>query len=94
MFLTKTRLSELSGLSVKGIDRLIAIGIFTEGLHYQKVSQRKILFDESTLTIANLKGKDDDIYKEQCDLGELISEWAKGQKVHRVARHERKQKES
>jgi hypothetical protein len=89
MLITKKRLSELSGLTINSIDRLIAQGIFRENLHYRKVSERKILFDENALSIANLKDINDNIYKERETMGKLISEWTEGTKIHKACRYKR-----
>jgi len=69
-------------------------GVFKIGEHYFKYSERKIIYDEDAVfrLIRERNGKY--LYEEQRDLGEFISKWAEGTKVHKTSEHTREQKAS
>lgn len=69
-------------------------GAYERGKHYFQYSPRKILYDEGAI-FDFIKEKDGKyLCEEQRDLGEFISKWAEGAKVHKTSRHTREQKAS
>jgi hypothetical protein len=96
MILTKKKLIEASGLTKNEIDRLIFIGVFVENLHFKKVSERKILFDENALFISKIKGINDgeDLREGRQALCGLINKWKQGEKINRLKGHKREQEAS
>ena len=89
--ISEKNLSEKLGINLKR-ERLK--GRFVEGLHYFKYSPRKILFDEDAVCVLIRGEHGKHIHQEQCDMGELVSKWAKDTKVNHIARHQREQKAS
>ena len=69
-------------------------GRFTEGLHFFKYSPRKILYDEDAMDSFIKERHGEYIKPKRCDMGELISGWAKDKEVHQVSRYQREQKAS
>ena len=89
--ISEKNLSEKLGTSLKR-ERLK--GRFVEGVHYFKLSPRKIVYDEDAVCVLIRGENGKHIHKEQCDLGQLVSRWAQSSQVHQVTRHQREQKAS
>ena len=89
--ISEKNLSEKLGINLKR-ERLK--GRFVEGLHYFKYSPRKIVYNEDAMCVLIRGENGKHIHKEQCDLGQLVSRWAKDSQVNQVTRHQREQKAS
>jgi len=92
---TDKKLSELTGYGLSRIKRLRLTGEWTKGVHYFQESSRIFTFDIEAIIIWQ-KGlcNGEYIKPKRCDMGELISGWAKDKEVHQVSRYQREQKAS
>lgn len=92
---TAKKLSELTGYGLGKIKRLRLKGEWKNGIHYFQESSRIFTFDVDAIVVWQkglANGKH--IQQEQCDMGELVSKWAKDTKVNHVTRYQREQKAS
>jgi hypothetical protein len=68
-------------------------GILKQGIHYFKLTKRKIFIDENAFDKL-LKEMNENVHKGQDNLGNVISRWKKNKKVHRIDEYQREQTES
>ncbi|MDR1007908.1 MAG: hypothetical protein LBL65_05005 [Campylobacteraceae bacterium] len=58
-------------------------GILQQGIHYFKLTERKIFIDEEAFDKL-LKERNENVCKGQYNLGNLVSKWAKNTKIDRA----------
>lgn len=58
-------------------------GILKQGIHYFKLTERKIFIDESAFDQL-LKEQNETVCERKHDMGNIVSKWKKDTKVHRA----------
>ena len=91
--ISEKEFAQLRGIKHSYIKSLRYKNILKQGVHYFKLSERKIFIDENAFD-KMLKEQNETVHEREQDLGNLIQKWKKNTQIYGSNGHKREQAQS